>query len=74
VRATYLLHPDTVHAFKGAFDATRPSLGDLRCMLTGPWPPYSFVRRDEAVRDGVPDDRISEIAHVLTDRMRGHDG
>lgn len=74
VRATYLLPPPDVDAFKTAFDAVRRSLGDLRFMLTGPWPPYSFVRRGEAVRDGVPDDRISEIAHVLTDMMRGHDG
>lgn len=45
VRASYLLHPAGVRAFRTAFDAGRATREELHVMLTGPWPPYSFVRR-----------------------------
>ena len=44
VRAAYLLDPASVSAFRAAFEAIRGSRGELRVLLTGPWPPYSFVK------------------------------
>ena len=45
VRTAYLLDPSGVSAFRAAFDAGRVMREELRVMVTGPWPPYSFVRR-----------------------------
>ena len=45
VRTAYLLNPSRVSAFRTAFEAGRVMREELRVMLTGPWPPYSFVRR-----------------------------
>lgn len=45
VRTAYLLDPSRVSAFRAAFDAGRVMREELRVMVTGPWPPYSFVRR-----------------------------
>jgi hypothetical protein len=47
VRAAYLLDPAHVSAFRAAFEAIRGSRGELRVLLTGPWPPYSFVKMNE---------------------------
>jgi hypothetical protein len=44
VRAAYLLDPASVSAFRAAFESIRGSRGELRVLLTGPWPPYSFVK------------------------------
>jgi hypothetical protein len=43
VRAAYLLHPDHMRAFQLAFDEIRQELRGVQCLLSGPWPPYSFV-------------------------------
>lgn len=72
VRTTYLLEAGAVGAFRAAFDAVRPELGALRVLLTGPWPPYSFVRQRDAgmtARGG-----LAEIAQRFTDRMWGRAG
>lgn len=45
LRAAYLLEPDAVREFKAAYGELRTSLPDLRFLVTGPWPPYSFVSR-----------------------------
>lgn len=45
LRATYLLDPASVRAFRTTFEATLRARGEVRALLTGPWPPYSFVRR-----------------------------
>ena len=47
VRATYLLEPANVSGFLAIFDATTKNQRDVRLLLTGPWPPYSFVKRPE---------------------------
>jgi hypothetical protein len=47
VRATYLLEPANVGDFRAAFEAIRPTRPELRLLLTGPWPPYSFVTNPE---------------------------
>jgi gas vesicle protein GvpL/GvpF len=65
LRATYLLEPDRVQDFKAACGELRTSLPDLRFLVTGPWPPYSFVSRsagpaherapDKGLPIGTPD-------------------
>lgn len=53
LRAQYLLEPSSVEGCQRRFDevrrAWRQTQPDLRCLLSGPWPPYSFVttRRDD---------------------------
>lgn len=70
VRATYLLDPREVNAFKAAFETARHDRGEVRVLLTGPWPPYSFVRRPEPKGAVAPDGRIPGLAQLLTDAMR----
>jgi hypothetical protein len=43
MRTAYLVDSARVKAFKAAFGKLRGSHGELRLLLTGPWPPYSFV-------------------------------
>lgn len=43
VRAAYLLHPSKVEAYQEAFEQSRETRPELRFLLNGPWPPYSFV-------------------------------
>ena len=45
-RIVYLLDQTKVEAFRTAFDAIRGTRA-MRLLLTGPWPPYSFVSRME---------------------------
>jgi gas vesicle protein GvpL/GvpF len=45
-RAAYLVQQGSEEAFKAAFRQARLMRPDLRLLLTGPWPPYSFVSRD----------------------------
>lgn len=66
VRAAYLLDPARVDAFKAAFQATHRSRSEVRLLLTGPWPPYSFVRRTETA-DSAANERIAELAQLLTE-------
>lgn len=42
-RAAYLLHQSAVEPFRQAFEEGRVLNPDLRFLLSGPWPPYSFV-------------------------------
>lgn len=53
VRTAYLLDPAGVGAFEAAFQATHRSRSEVRLLLTGPWPPYSFVRRTEMEGGGA---------------------
>ncbi|MDQ3856689.1 MAG: GvpL/GvpF family gas vesicle protein, partial [Chloroflexota bacterium] len=48
VRATYLVAPPGIDGFRAAFEALRASMPDLHFLLTGPWPPYSFVTLPES--------------------------
>lgn len=43
MRAAYLLHPSNVADFHQAFEGARSSHPAARFLLSGPWPPYSFV-------------------------------
>ena len=70
VRATYLLHPTHVGAFRVAFDGLRHEQQDLRLLLTGPWPPYSFVSGTETSSAAPPDSRFAEFARMMSDAMQ----
>lgn len=47
-RAAYLLQHETAEAFQEAFEACRSTLPDYRFLLSGPWPPYTFVTAPES--------------------------
>jgi hypothetical protein len=49
IRTTYLLDSAEVDAFQVAFEGVRRSRDDVRVLLTGPWPPYSFVKQNAAL-------------------------
>ena len=42
-RAAYLVHPHQINMFQQAVDELRQAQPDLRWLISGPWPPYSFV-------------------------------
>jgi hypothetical protein len=68
LRMTYLLTPMHVDRFRSAFDALRGDRRELRLLLTGPWPPYSFVKRAEIDGQADPARRLAELAPVLVRR------
>lgn len=43
VRATYLVDPARVPQFQATFEMARRTRHELSFLLSGPWPPYSFV-------------------------------
>lgn len=43
LRDLYLVERERIGAFKGAFDEVRKQHQEVRLLLSGPWPPYSFV-------------------------------
>ncbi len=45
VRAAYLVRRAQVQDFQQAVDKLRQQRPDLRWLISGPWPPYSFVTR-----------------------------
>ena len=49
LRTAYLLDAAGLDGFRDAFESIRATRADLRVLLTGPWPPYSFVRRPDEV-------------------------
>jgi gas vesicle protein GvpL/GvpF len=49
VRIAYLVDREGTRTFRQAFEDLRAEAGSHRLLLSGPWPPYSFVRRDDSV-------------------------
>lgn len=45
LRDAYLLERANIQAFERAFEAARRQHREARLLLSGPWPPYSFVTR-----------------------------
>jgi hypothetical protein len=72
VRTAYLLDPAGVSDFRAAFETIRATRADLRVLLTGPWPPYNFVRRTEAQGEGRSDSRLGALVQLLTDAQGRH--
>ncbi len=69
VRTAYLLDAAAVADFRAAFQATRRARGELRLLLTGPWPPYSFVTPPETGSGPTPAPRLVQLAQLLTDAI-----
>ena len=74
VRAAYLLDPARVADFRTAVEAARGARGEVRVLLTGPWPPYSFVTRTETGVGAPSGDRFAALAQLLTDVRGGRLG
>jgi hypothetical protein len=74
VRAAYLLHPSSISRFRDVFEEVRGMQGDLRFLLSGPWPPYSFVTKPTApegrLGDGPPDARHPESSMERSNAQR----
>lgn len=73
IRTAYLLEPSGVGAFRAAVETVRRTLTEMRVLLTGPWPPYTFVRRQGKDGETSVDGRLAEIAQLLTSAV-GHPG
>lgn len=43
VRASYLIAAERATELRAAFDEARTEVSDVRIVLSGPWPPYSFT-------------------------------
>lgn len=56
LRMAYLLEPGGEEAFKQAFERIRRDMRDLKLLLSGPWPPYTFVSREQ------PESELSLLA------------
>jgi hypothetical protein len=74
VRAAYLLDPAELDGFRMGFEEARRARDDLRLLLTGPWPPYSFVTRREGDGTGASDGRLAAIVQLVADEMGGRPG
>jgi glycosyltransferase involved in cell wall biosynthesis len=42
--AAYLVERDKVQSFREAFEGVRASFPELKFLLSGPWPPYNFIK------------------------------
>jgi Gas vesicle synthesis protein GvpL/GvpF len=49
LRLAFLVDRERAEAFKNAFEDLRAEDATHRFLLSGPWPPYTFVRRDDDV-------------------------
>jgi hypothetical protein len=72
VRTAWLLEPGQVAAFRSAFASIRQR--ELRLLLTGPWPPYSFVRPAAADGGNGTEGRLAALARLMTDAMQERGG
>ncbi len=59
LRGTYLLEPSKFEAFREAFEEIRQQNPRLRFLLSGPWPPYSFVTPPDA--SPTPPDGLGDL-------------
>ncbi len=67
LRDVYLLERERIGAFEGAFDEVRKQHQEVRLLLSGPWPPYSFVtppaRDDSDVQGRQQADRSEPVSY-----------
>ncbi|MGZ3585389.1 MAG: GvpL/GvpF family gas vesicle protein [Ktedonobacterales bacterium] len=61
LRSAHLLQPNGEAAFRRVCEDLRTGAPDLRLLVTGPWPPYSFITRSEQSRS-----RRTTLAALLT--------
>ena len=65
LRATYLVERSGVVEFRTTFEEMRGAQKELRLLLTGPWPPYSFVTRTTIAHDSEPSSHLGELTRIL---------
>jgi hypothetical protein len=53
LRSAYLVRPSRIEAFRQAFELLQREQHDARLLLSGPWPPYTFVSRADASSSGL---------------------
>ncbi len=70
LRAAYLVNPAEVDAFRAAFEDLRRAHPELRFLLNGPWPPYSFVTPPDP-QDGGERGQAPELAESDARRKHG---
>ena len=70
IRTSYLIAPGGAAAFRAAFDVVRREHGELRMLLTGPWPPYRFAAPPETQALASTDRRVVQLAQLFTDAMQ----
>jgi Gas vesicle synthesis protein GvpL/GvpF len=63
VRVAYLMHPSSLSGFRDAFGELHSKFGDLRFLLSGPWPPYSFITSETT--------GVSALDRLMDDLVRG---
>ena len=66
LRGACLLDPSQAPAFREGFDAIRRIRPDLRFLLSGPWPPYSFVTPTEPGERSAMGRRGHDLARRLS--------
>jgi hypothetical protein len=69
VRIAFLLNPAELAAFQSAFETLRRVRSEMRVVLTGPWPPYTFVKESQA-EDISSDNRLGTLFQLLTEEIR----
>lgn len=63
LRAAYLVAPSDVAAVRAAVDDLRGRRGDVAIVLSGPWPPYSFVSGRPAM-PGMDVEPVARVPHA----------
>lgn len=48
LNAYYLVEKEKQDDFRGAFNQLLNVHGDLRCLFSGPWPPYNFIKLERS--------------------------
>ena len=71
--ASYLVDKEKKDDFKKAFEELRSSGGDLKYLLSGPWPPYNFIILSHSGDGKVGGMDISDKAFQHKD-MEGNEG
>jgi hypothetical protein len=62
IRAAYLIEPSRFEGCRRAIDDVRRRHPDLRVLVSGPWPPYSFVGPASAKEQELLSQSLNEIS------------
>jgi len=65
VRASFLMSPTRFEACQHAIDGLRRRHPELRYLVSGPWPPYTFVSRDETGERSTLSQSLHELSRWL---------
>ncbi len=71
LRSTYLLDPFGLEAFREAFDKIHENHPELHFLLTGPWPPYSFISKGGSDEQFPIGGQLLTIARQLAGDLLG---